>query len=66
MIASADETLTAAATVNGYLASSVLPRMLAEFLGVRSEFEGVQAVQRGAIVALRTAFTLPMLARSPC
>ena len=60
VMASVDETVTSTGTVNGYLASNVLPQVLAEHPGVRYEFEGVQAEQRDAIGGLQTGFTLAM------
>jgi multidrug efflux pump subunit AcrB len=62
VMASVDETVTSTGTVNGYLASNVLPEVLAEFPGVRYEFEGVEAEQRDAIGGLQTGFTLAMFA----
>ncbi len=60
VMASVDETVTSTGTVNGYLASNVLPQVLAEHPGVRYEFEGVQAEQRDAIGGLQIGFTLAM------
>ncbi len=60
VIAAVDETVTSTGTVNGYLASTVLPEVLAEFPGVRYEFEGVQAEQQDAIGGLQIGFTLAM------
>ena len=60
VMAAVDETVTSTGTVNGYLASTVLPEVLAEFPGVRYEFEGVEAEQRDAIGGLQIGFTLAM------
>ena len=62
VLASIDENVTSSAAVNGDLEANVLPGILAQYPGVRYEFDGMVDEQQDVIGGLQIGFTLALFA----